>query len=183
MAAITPGTQVKNASPSRVTTRSVRSCGKQNRISTSFRENIFVCESRASTSSPMAPLLKSPRRLVRKFVNSGSTRGHGRRSEFRFAVSISPRATPSYPKRNTLRWGSVSFRAAQRRIRRSGESWHSRPVQRPRRLCRFLPAGRRPTFLLRCFAGHLRADLFEEFYPGEPNRVLDRGLAVFFQLR
>src|SRR6478672_315489 len=67
MAANTQGTRVKNASPSRVTTRNVQSRGKQNRISTSFRENIFVCESRAPISSPTAPLLKYDERIPRIF--------------------------------------------------------------------------------------------------------------------
>jgi len=31
-------------------------------------------------------------------------------------------------------------------------------------------------------AGHLRADLFEEVYPGKPNHVLDRGLTGLLQL-
>ncbi len=38
------------------------------------------------------------------------------------------------------------------------------------------------SFLWRCSAGHLRADFFEEVYPGKPNRVMDRSLTCLLQL-
>ena len=39
----------------------------------------------------------------------------------------------------------------------------------------------RRSFLFRCFADHLRTDLLEEVYPGEPDRILDRGLTGLLQ--
>ena len=60
--------------------------------------------------------------------------------------------------------------ATSARERDTGERRAARAVRRPGRVSS------------RFSAGHLRADFLEEVYPGEPNRVVDRGLAGLFQL-